>query len=242
MIGTEENVLELRDIRAGYTEIEILHGVSLAVPPRSVVGVLGPNGAGKTTMLRIAAGLHQPTHGDVFVAGRRVNGASPEELARRGLCTIPEGRGVFPNLTVRENLWMATYRGIKRSEIEDATYERFPRLGGRRNQQAGTLSGGEQQMLSIARAIATSPALLLLDELSMGLAPLIVEQLYEAVRQIARDGVSVLVVEQFAKTVLGVADMAAIIVGGVVRLAGTPTEVEAGLQAAYLGGEAPARP
>ena len=235
---TPEYVLELRDIRAGYTEIEILHGVSLAVPPRSVVGVLGPNGAGKTTMLRVAAGLHQPTHGDLLVAGRRVNGASPDELARRGLCTIPEGRGIFPNLTVRENLWMATYRGMKRGEIEDATYERFPRLADRRHQRAGTLSGGEQQMLSIARAITTNPALLLLDELSMGLAPLIVEQLYEAVHQIAKDGVSVLVVEQFAKTVLGVADLAAIIVGGVVRLSGTPAEVEAGLQAAYFGEEA----
>ena len=233
-----EYVLELRDIRAGYTEIEILHGVSLAIPPRSVVGVLGPNGAGKTTMLRVAAGLHPPTHGDLLVAGRRVNGASPDELARRGLCTIPEGRGIFPNLTVRENLWMATYRGMKRGEIEDATYERFPRLADRRHQRAGTLSGGEQQMLSIARAITTNPALLLLDELSMGLAPLIVEQLYEAVHQIAKDGVSVLVVEQFAKTVLGVADLAAIIVGGVVRLSGTPAEVEAGLQAAYFGEEA----
>ena len=230
-------VLELRDIHAGYTEIEILHGVSIAVPPRTVFGVLGPNGAGKTTMLRVAAGLHPPTSGDLFVAGRRVNGAPPEELARRGLCSIPEGRGVFPNLTVRENLWMATYRGMKRSDVEEATFERFPRLAERRNQPAGTLSGGEQQMLSIARAIATSPALLLLDELSMGLAPLIVEQLYEVVRRIAREGVSVLVVEQFAKTVLGVADLAAIMVGGRVTLTGTPSEVEAGLQSAYLGGQ-----
>jgi branched-chain amino acid transport system ATP-binding protein len=234
-----ENVLELRDVQAGYSEIAVLHGVSLAIPPRTVFGVLGPNGAGKTTMLRVAAGLHPPTHGDVFVAGRRVNGASPEELARRGLCTIPEGRGVFPNLTVRENLWMATYRGMKRSEIEDAAFERFPRLADRRQQHAGTLSGGEQQMLSIARAITTNPALLLLDELSMGLAPLIVEQLYDSVHRIAREGVSVLVVEQFAKTVLGVADLAAVMVSGRIVLQGTPSEVEAGLHAAYLG-EAPA--
>jgi branched-chain amino acid transport system ATP-binding protein len=234
-----ENVLELRDVQAGYSEIAVLHGVSLAIPPRTVFGVLGPNGAGKTTMLRVAAGLHPPTHGDLFVAGRRVNGASPEELARRGLCTIPEGRGVFPNLTVRENLWMATYRGMKRSEIEDAAFERFPRLADRRQQHAGTLSGGEQQMLSIARAITTNPALLLLDELSMGLAPLIVEQLYDSVHRIAREGVSVLVVEQFAKTVLGVADLAAVMVSGRIVLQGTPAEVEAGLQAAYLG-EAPA--
>ncbi len=231
-----EPVLELRDVHAGYSEIEVLHGVSLAVPPRTVFGVLGPNGAGKTTMLHVAAGLHEPSAGDVIVAGRRVNGAPPEELARRGLCSIPEGRGIFPNLTVRENLWMATYRGLKRSEIEDAAFERFPRLGERRNQAAGTLSGGEQQMLSIARAITTDPALLLLDELSMGLAPLIVEQLYEAVRRIAREGVSVLVVEQFAKTVLAVADLVAVMVGGRVTLTGTPDEVESGLSAAYLGG------
>jgi branched-chain amino acid transport system ATP-binding protein len=237
-VGTPalEPVLELRDVHAGYTEIEVLHGVSFSVPPRTVFGVLGPNGAGKTTTLRVAAGLHVPTDGDVLVAGRRVNGAPPEELARRGLCTIPEGRGIFPNLTVRENLWMATYRGMKRAEIEEETYDRFPRLGERRHQAAGTLSGGEQQMLSIARAITTKPALLLLDELSMGLAPLIVEQLYEAVRRIAREGVSVVVVEQFAKTVLAVADVAAIMVGGRVALTGSPSEVEAGLQTAYLGG------
>jgi branched-chain amino acid transport system ATP-binding protein len=232
----DASVLELRDIHGGYSEIEVLHGVSLAIPPRTVFGVLGPNGAGKTTMLRIAAGLHAPTSGDVLVTGRRVNGASPEELARRGLCTIPEGRGVFPNLTVRENLWMATYRGMKRGEIEDAAFERFPRLAERRHQHAGTLSGGEQQMLSIARAITTNPALLLLDELSMGLAPLIVEQLYEAVRRIAKEGVSVLVVEQFAKTVLAVADLAAVMVNGRIVLQGTPAEVEADLQTAYLGG------
>jgi branched-chain amino acid transport system ATP-binding protein len=226
----------LRNVHAGYTEIEVRHGVSLAVPPRTVFGVLGPNGAGKTTLLRVAAGLQVPTKGDLMVAGRRVNGAPPEELARRGLCTIPEGRGIFPNLTVRENLWMATYRGMKRGEIEEATYERFPRLGERRTQPAGTLSGGEQQMLSIARAITTNPALLLLDELSMGLAPLIVEQLYEAVRRIAREGVSVLVVEQFAKAVLAVADVAAIMVGGQVTVTGAPSEVESGLQSAYLGG------
>ncbi len=233
---TGDNVLELRDIRAGYSEIEILHGISLAVPPRTVFGVLGPNGAGKTTMLRIAAGLHPPSDGDVLVAGRRVNGAPPDELARRGLCTIPEGRGVFPNLTVRENLWMATHRGMKLADIEAAAYDRFPVLATRRHQPAGTLSGGEQQMLSIARAITTDPALLLLDELSMGLAPLVVEQLYEAVHRLAKEGVSVLVVEQFAKTVLGVADLAAVMVSGSIVAMGSPRDVEAGLSEAYLGG------
>ena len=229
-------VLELRDICAGYGEIEVVHGVSLAVPQRAVFGVLGPNGAGKSTLLRVAAGLHPATGGDVLVAGRRVNGAPAEELARRGLCMIPEGRGIFPNLTVRENLWMATYRGMRLSDIEQQAYGRFPQLRDRRHQHAGTLSGGEQQMLSIARAVTTDPAVLLLDELSMGLAPLIVEQLYEAIHAIAQEGVSVLVVEQFAKTVFAVADLAAVMVGGRVVATGTPTELEPELQAAYLGG------
>ncbi len=131
---------------------------------------------------------------------------------------------------------MATYRGLKLSDVEEAAYSRFPRLKERRGQAAGTMSGGEQQMLAVARAITTRPALLLLDELSMGLAPLIVEELYEAVVRIAREGVSILVVEQFAKTVLGVADLAAIMVQGRVSKVGKPQELEAELQAAYLGG------
>jgi branched-chain amino acid transport system ATP-binding protein len=229
-------ILELRDVHAEYDAIEVLHGVSFAMDAGTVFGVLGPNGAGKTTMLRVAAGLHPVTHGDVIVAGRRVNGAAADALARRGLCTIPEGRGVFPNLTVRENLLMATYRGLRLSDVEDAAYARFPRLAERRSQPAGTLSGGEQQMLAVARAIATKPAVLMLDELSMGLAPLVVEELYEAVGRIAREGVSILVVEQFARTVLGVADRAAIMVGGRVTTVGTPAEVASELQTAYLGG------
>ena len=229
-------ILELRDVHAEYDAIEVLHGVSFAMDAGTVFGVLGANGAGKTTMLRVAAGLHPVTHGDVVVAGRRVNGAAAEALARRGLCTIPEGRGVFPNLTVRENLLMATYRGLRLSEVEDAAYARFPRLSERRSQPAGTLSGGEQQMLAVARAIATKPAVLMLDELSMGLAPRVVEELYEAVGRIAREGVSILVVEQFARTVLGVADRAAIMVGGRVTRVGTPAEVASELQTAYLGG------
>ena len=234
--ATSEYVLELRDIRAGYTEIEILHGVSLAIPPRSVVGVLGPNGAGKTTMLRVAAGLHQPTHGDLLVAGRRVNGASPDELARRGLCTIPEGRGIFPNLTVRENLRMITYTGVSLRDVEVRAFERFPRLGERRKQVAGTLSGGEQQMLAMARAMATEPKVLLLDELSMGLAPLIVEELYEVVGRIAAEDVAILIVEQFAHEVLDVANAAAIMLHGRIQYTGTPAEVGETLQRAYLGG------
>jgi branched-chain amino acid transport system ATP-binding protein len=186
-----ENLLELRGIRAAYDGIDVLYGVDLTVPRGSVVALLGPNGAGKTTTLRVACGLHPASAGDVVVAGRRVNGASPEELARCGLCLVPEGRGIFPNLTVRENLRMMTYSGRTFRHVEDVTMERFPRLRDRRSQVAGTLSGGEQQMLAMARGLATDPALLLLDELSMGLAPIIVEELYEIVAQIAREGVSI---------------------------------------------------
>jgi branched-chain amino acid transport system ATP-binding protein len=232
---TVDNLLELRGIRAAYERIDVLYGVDLTVPRGSVVALLGPNGAGKTTTLRVASGLHPPSAGEVLVAGRKVNGASPEELARHGMCLVPEGRGIFPNLTVRENLRMMTYSGQSMHHVEQVTDERFPRLRDRHSQVAGTLSGGEQQMLAMARGLATEPALLLLDELSMGLAPIIVEELYEIVAQIAREGVSILVVEQFARTVLGVADYAAIMVHGRIAKVGRPNELEAELSTAYLG-------
>jgi branched-chain amino acid transport system ATP-binding protein len=229
-------VLELRSVRAVYGKVEVLHGVNLAVPAGGVLAVLGPNGAGKSTMLRVASGLHAPSAGDIFVAGRRVTGVRPELLARRGLCTIPEGRGIFPNLTVRENLRMATHAGTRLAAVEEVAYTRFRILGERRHQPAGTLSGGEQQMLSMARALSVNPAVLLLDELSMGLAPLIVEQLYTIVRAIAAEGVSILVVEQFAQTVLSVADRAAVMVHGKVVMEGGPEQIRASLSDAYLGG------
>jgi branched-chain amino acid transport system ATP-binding protein len=229
-------LLELRGVRASYGRIEVLHGIDLAVPEGSVLALLGPNGAGKTTTLNVCAGLHQPSSGAVYIAGRRMNGASPDALARVGVCTIPEGRGIFPNLTVRENLQMMTFTGVSMKEVEAVAYERFPRLKERRNQLAGTMSGGEQQMLAMARGLATNPALLLLDELSMGLAPIIVEELYGIVAQIATDGVSILVVEQFARTVLGVADLAAIMLQGRIVKVGAPSDLEADLSSAYLGG------
>ena len=230
-----ENLLELRDVHAAYDQIQVLHGVDLAVPAGSVFALLGANGAGKTTALRVIAGLHQPSSGDVVVAGRRVNGARPEELARRGLCLIPEGRGIFPNLTVTEHLRMAARARLPLAEVEASAFERFPKLAERRHQMAGTLSGGEQQMLAMARGLATKPALLLLDELSMGLAPLVVESLYAVVAQIASEGVSILVVEQIAQTVLKVADYAAVMVHGRVAKVGRPDEHEDDLAVAYFG-------
>jgi branched-chain amino acid transport system ATP-binding protein len=229
-------ILELRNVRASYGSIEVLHGVNLSVGRGEVVALLGPNGAGKSTMIKVVSGLLRPTSGQLVVGGRDVTGAAASALARAGLCTIPEGRGIFPNLTVRENLLMATFSGHKLSDIEESTYARFPRLSERRTQLAGTMSGGEQQMLSLARALATNPVIFLLDELSMGLAPLIVAELYQQVAAIAAEGVSVLVVEQFARTVLGVADQAVLLAHGKVQVAGKASEIgEDVLAGAYLG-------
>jgi branched-chain amino acid transport system ATP-binding protein len=228
--------LELIDVRAGYGRIEVLHGVSLVIPPGKVFALLGPNGAGKSTTLKVVSGRVAPTVGCVHIAGSHVNGAKPHRLARAGVCSIPEGRGIFPNLAVAENLRMMAYRGGLRTEdIEEQAYMRFPVLGERRTQLAGTLSGGEQQMLALARALVTDPSLLLLDEISMGLAPRIVSQLYEIVGQLAYQGIALLVVEQFAKTALAIADVAAIMVHGVITQAGRPDALTDEVSAAYLG-------
>ncbi|WP_232303597.1 ABC transporter ATP-binding protein [Pseudofrankia sp. DC12] len=255
-------LLELVGVYAGYGPIEVLHGVDLAVPAGSVVALLGPNGAGKTTTLNVCCGLHPPSEGELRLAGRTVTGASAEALARLGMCTIPERRGIFPNLTVRENLWMMSQaqaqgeaqgrgqvdgrgRGLGRGRprgsrasfagVEEVAYARFPILGERRGQLAGTLSGGQQQMLALTRALGTNPAVLLLDELSMGLAPRVVRELYEIVGRLAADGMSILIVEQFARTVLPIADRVAVMLHGRIVDAGAPSEVEANISAAYLG-------
>jgi branched-chain amino acid transport system ATP-binding protein len=228
--------LELVGVHAAYAGIEVLSGIDLAVPAGKVVALLGANGAGKSTTVKVAAGLLAPTAGRVLVAGHDVTGVPAHDLARIGVCTIPEGRGVFPNLTVRENLWMATQTRGRLAAVEETAYARFPRLGERRTQLAGTLSGGEQQMLALCRALVTDPAVLLLDELSMGLAPIVVQQLYEIVARVATEGISILVVEQFAQAVLGIADRAAIMVTGEITREGTPEELRSELSSAYLGG------
>ncbi|HEV3135136.1 MAG TPA: ATP-binding cassette domain-containing protein [Acidimicrobiia bacterium] len=227
--------LELRDVRAGYGTIEVLHGVSLTVPTGSVFALLGPNGAGKSTALKVASGQIAPTSGEVRLFGSSAKGKSSDALARAGICAIPEGRGIFPNLTVTENLRMATYTGPSLAELEDRAFNRFPRLRDRRKQLAGTLSGGEQQMLAMARALTTNPKVLLLDELSMGLAPIVVEELYEIVARIAAEDVSILIVEQFAHEVLDVAQTAAIMLHGQIQLTGRPHQIAEELDAAYLG-------
>jgi branched-chain amino acid transport system ATP-binding protein len=231
-------LLELRGVRAAYEAVEVLHGIDFSVGGGSLLAILGANGAGKSTTLRVIAGLMQPRSGQLLLEGHDVTGASADQLARAGVCLIPEGRGIFPNLSVRENMLMNAYSGDGRTagEMEEAAYEEFPRLGDRRNQVAGTLSGGEQQMLSLSRAFSTDPALILLDELSMGLAPVIVDELFELVRHLTTTGVTIVVVEQFAGAVLDFADHVVVMAQGLVRLQGAPRKIEKDLAAAYLGG------
>ena len=229
-------MLEISDIRAGYGPIEVVHGVSLSVPTGSVVALLGPNGGGKTTLLSVCAGTLTPSSGEVRFEGQPVTEVSADGRARRGICTVPEGRGIFPNLSVRENLLMATQVGVPMDRIEEVAFAQFPHLSSKRKQLAGTLSGGEQQMLALARAFATEPKILLLDELSLGLAPIVVGQLYDKVRELASGGLSILLVEQFARTALPIADSAAVVLQGVIAHQGSPQEMEEAVSASYLGG------
>jgi branched-chain amino acid transport system ATP-binding protein len=234
--STTAPVLELVDVKAAYGPIEVLRGVNLRVGAGQVVALLGPNGGGKSTTLKVACGLLPATSGDVRYAGRSVLGVSAQEAAGLGVCTIPEGRGVFANLTVRENLWLATGTGVPRDKVEETAFARFPVLADRRNQLAGSMSGGEQQMLALSRALASDPVVLLLDELSMGLAPMIVSEMYETVSKLVEEGISVLVAEQFARTVLPIADLAAVMLHGRITAVGSPAEIAADLETAYLGG------
>jgi branched-chain amino acid transport system ATP-binding protein len=233
---TASPVLELSSVRAGYGRIDVLHGVDLTLQAGEVYALLGPNGAGKSTTLAVASGQIVPSSGSLLVCGRDVTGVTPDALARAGVCLIPEGRGIFPNLTVIENLRMATFTGTHFADVQDRVFTQFPRLRERRKQTAGTLSGGEQQMLSMGRALATDPAVLLIDELSMGLAPLIVAELYDHVRRIAASGLSIIIVEQFVHEILGVADLAGIMLHGRIVETGTPGQIADDLTSAYLGG------
>jgi branched-chain amino acid transport system ATP-binding protein len=227
--------LELIDVHAGYGRIDVLHGVSLAVPRGGVAALLGPNGAGKSTTLSVMSGLIRPNRGCRHVQGRHVNRADADELARIGICHVREGRSVFPNLSVRDNLRVAASVGTPLERLTEVAFTIFPRLEERQDQLAGTLSGGERQMLARARGLGTDPAVLLVDELSMGLAPLIVGDLYEAVAQIAETGVSVLVVEQFATIGMRHASTVYVMARGQVTYAGSPDDAMDAVHAAYLG-------
>jgi ABC-type branched-subunit amino acid transport system ATPase component len=233
--------ISVEDVRAGYGRIEVLHGVSLDVPSGSALALLGSNGAGKSTLLKVMSGQLAPTAGKVEVEGRPLGRLAAESLARSGMCTVPEARSIFPNLTVSENLLMYTFRqrGLRPAEVEERAMARFPSLRSRRRQLAGTLSGGEQRMLSMARALATEPRILLLDELSMGLAPLVVAELYEVVGTLVSSGdLTIVLVEQFVHTALRIADQAVVMVNGELVQRGTPDEIRSEVVGAYLGAEA----
>jgi branched-chain amino acid transport system ATP-binding protein len=231
--------IELQNVHAGYGRIEILHGVDLAVPSGTIYALLGPNGGGKSTTLQVVSGAIRPTAGCVHIAGAHVNGATPDALTRAGVSRIPEGRGIFPNLTVDDNLRIWTFAaGMSFAKVRDTAFERFPQLAKRRGQRAGTMSGGEQQMLAMSRALVADPAILLLDEISMGLAPIIVSELYDLVHQLAAEGITILLVEQLATTALRVADFAAVLSQGRIVAVGQPRDLADQMSSAYLGGAA----
>jgi ABC-type branched-subunit amino acid transport system ATPase component len=232
--------ISVEDVHAGYGRIEVLHGISLDVPRGSALALLGPNGAGKSTLLKVISGQLSPTSGTVEVDGRLLGRRAAASLARTGMCTIPEGRSIFPNLTVSENLLMNTFRrrGLSRADVEEKAMARFPSLANRRHQRAGTLSGGEQRMLSMARALTTDPRILLLDELSMGLAPLVVSELYEVVATlVSSEDLTIVMVEQFVHTALRIADQAVVMVNGEVVRRGTPDAISSEVVGAYLGSD-----
>ncbi|WP_019876115.1 ABC transporter ATP-binding protein [Sporichthya polymorpha] len=231
-------MLVLRDLTAGYGATTVLRKVNLIVPPGSVVALLGPNGAGKTTLLRAASGLLTPKSGSVLIDGHDVTGADPDRLMRRGVCHIPEGRGVFRSLTVRENLVTFSRPGAEEKAISSAV-EAFPRLGERINQVAGTMSGGEQQMLALARAYVQKPRFVLLDEVSMGLAPKIVDEVFSFLALLANRGAALLLVEQYVARALDVADYVYLLNKGEVAFAGEPDELDAdALAEQYVGSAA----
>ena len=229
--------LEMQGIYARYGDMPALFGVDIAVPTGSVAALLGPNGAGKTTLLRVAMGILAPTAGRIRFHGEDVTRSGVRPLARRGLCMIPEGRGIFPTLTVRDNVVLHTHlKGRAATEqILHQTFDRFPILGNRCNQVAGTLSGGEQQMLALSRALTTEPSVVLLDEISMGLAPLVIENLFDVVRQLANEGKTILLVEQLVQNALALSDYVYVLQQGRIRAVGEPGDVREIIVDSYLG-------
>jgi branched-chain amino acid transport system ATP-binding protein len=220
-------MLELRAIRAGYPGNPVLWDVDLRVPQQSVVVLLGANGVGKTTLLNVVSGLLTPTRGSVWIDGVDVTKHRGHKRAQLGLCHIPEGRGIFPTLTVRDNLKMAPRQGGEPfADIVDLVAKAFPVLGRRMSQQAGTLSGGEQQMLSLARAYVTRPRYVLIDEVSMGLSPVLVDETFAFLRKLADRGSALLMVEQYAQRALALADFTFVLSKGRVVFAGEASEVD----------------
>ena len=233
-------MLKLRDISAGYGKSEVLRGVSLDVQQGEVVTLVGANGAGKTTTLKTPCGLLQATGGSIEFEGRRLSGKAPHEIVDLGISMVPEGRQLFPFLTVQENLLMGAYKRSARSVRDHSLAEVlkiFPRVRERLPQLAGSLSGGEQQMVAIARGMMAGPKLLIMDEPSLGLSPLLVEQMFDVVRLVASRGTTVLLVEQNVFHTLKLADRGYVLENGTITLTGTGSELLANphVRRAYLG-------
>ncbi len=230
-------ILEVRDLDVRYGASQALFGVSVAVPPGAVVAVLGANGAGKSTLARAVSGLVAPNRGRVLFEGRDVTGLSAHRIRRLGLTYIPEGRGIFPGLSVVDNLRMAVAqeRRQDRADAIDRAIARFPVLGQRSSQRAGSLSGGEQQMLSLARALAVSPKLVIADEMSLGLAPLVAESVFEGLEEARRSGITIVLSEQFVHRALAMADACVILTRGRVGWSGPASEAGQEVVDRYLG-------
>jgi branched-chain amino acid transport system ATP-binding protein len=238
-------MLEVADLHAGYGQIEVLHGLTFGVPKGQVVTLIGSNGAGKTTTMRALSGMIRPRSGTIRLNGREIGGLDSHDVAREGLAHSPEGRRVFPTLSVEDNLTLGAFprltgarpKGDVAADRERA-FSLFPRLKERRSQLAGTLSGGEQQMLAMGRALMLRPEILLLDEPSMGLAPKLVEEVFRIIRQLKEERVTMLLVEQFAMAALGVADHAYVLENGRIRFQGPAAQLRnnPAVRAAYLGG------
>ncbi len=235
-------MLEINSIHTAYGNIEALRGVDLSVEEGKISCLLGPNGAGKTTLMLTIAGILRPRQGSIRFEGRELTGLVPSRIVAGGVALVPENRLVFPEMSVRENLIAGAYLRLGKSKAEVETdvqhmFERFPRLEERAKQFAGTLSGGEQQMLSVARALMARPKLLLMDEPSLGLAPLIIEEIFQIIRDLHRDGTTIFLVEQNAHMALQVADRFYLLDQGRVTFNGTPGELaeDEVIQRAYLG-------
>jgi branched-chain amino acid transport system ATP-binding protein len=234
-----EALLSLTEVHAGYGGTEILRGVNFAVHPGEIVTVLGPNGAGKSTMSRTISGIVRAWRGTIRFKGDSIERETPAKIVARGLIHVPEGRRIFPNLTVRENLDLGTYRRGRRSRAgnRERVFSIFPRLSERQSQRAGTLSGGEQQMLAIGRGLMGEPDLLMLDEPSLGLSPLLVEELFALIKTINAQGIALLLIEQNVVQSMDVAQRAYILDNGRVMVEGTAAELgkDPKLKHAYLG-------
>ena len=236
-------LLSVQGLDVKYASVQALFDVSIDVPEGGVVAVLGANGAGKSTFARAVSGLVPSTAGKVFFDGQDITKAKPHDIRRAGLVHIPEGRGIFPGLSVQENLRMAVRRvgtpEQRKSAIEHA-YDMFPRLAERRSQRAGTLSGGEQQMLALARALAVPPKLIIADEMSLGLAPLVVNAVFESIEQASKAGVTIVLIEQFVHRALGLASECVILKQGAVAWTGPAANARQEVLDRYLGESADA--